>query len=140
MLQGVLFLEGYYEVFWGHEPVGKVQLMQKGLYCRVLCRCRLPEDQVLRLYAVQNGKQENLGVLVPEGEGFFLDKMIPAKRLGSGDTKFIVSSGMHSANAGRFVPISPEEPFLYIDRLKTAFLESEHGKIGIRIQQNPEAV
>jgi len=50
-----------------------------------------------------------------------------------------LSAGAGELN-GKFVPICPEEPFLYIDRLKTAFLESEQGKIGIRIQQHPEAI
>ena len=132
-------MEEIYAVCFAYKPVGKVQLMQQGLYYRILCRCRIPLDQVCRLYAVSEGRKENLGVVVPEGDGFFLDRKIPAKRLGTGKLQFVLSTG-GGTKCGTFVPIKPEEPFLYIDRLKTAFLQSENGKIGIRIEESPEAV
>lgn len=132
-------MENCYEVYFGSELAGKVQLLRQGLYYRVICRCRISGDQVYRLYAVLKDKRENLGVLVPEGDSFFLDKKIPVKRIGEGIPRFSVSSGEVSQR-GKFVPICPEEPFLYIDRLKNAFLQSEHGKIGIRTEEKPEAV
>ena len=132
-------MEEQYEAFLGNRPVGKVQLTRQGLYFRVVCRCMLPSDGVYRLYAMGDGRRENLGVVVPDGEGFLLDKRIPAKRIGSGHPQFILSSGTPSPS-GTFFPISPEEPFLYIDRLKHAFLESENGKVGIRIKECPETV
>ena len=132
-------MESCYEVFFGKEVAGKVQLLRQGLYYRVICRCHIPGDQVYRLYVVQGGQRENLGVVVPDGDGFLLDKKIPVKRIGDEIPRFILSSG-GSPLPGKFIPICPEEPFLYIDRLKTAFLESEHGKVGIRTDEHPEAV
>ena len=139
MLQGAFCLEGYYEVYLGNHAAGKVQILRQGLYCRVICRCRIDSDQVYRLYAVSEDSRENLGVVVPEGDGFLLDRKIPVKRLGNGKLRFVLSCGVGGL-PGKFVPISPEEPFFYIDRLKTAFLQSERGKVGIRIEENPEAV
>lgn len=139
MLQGVFSLEGCYEVFFGNRVAGKVQVMRQGLYYHLLCRCRIPSDQVYRLYGIGGSIRENLGVLVPEGDGFVLDKKIPVKHLGTEKLRFEVSSGL-PAYSGEFVPICPEEPFLYIDRLKTAFLQTEHGKVGIRTEKRPEAV
>ena len=130
-------MEQCYEVTYGNDAVGKVQVISQGLYCRIICRCRGSYAQVLRLFADEQGNRDNLGVLIPEGEGLLLDKKIPAKRLGSGNLRFYLSSG--GCDGGRFVPICPEEPFLYISRLKNAFLESEQGKIGIRIKEHPEA-
>ncbi len=131
-------MDGFFEVYQGNRIAGKVQLIPQGLYVRVICRCRIEGGQVYRLFAVSGDHRENLGVPVPEGDGFLLDKRIPAKRLAEG-VRFLLSAGAGELN-GKFVPICPEEPFLYIDRLKTAFLESEQGKIGIRIQQHPEAI
>ena len=131
-------MDGFFEVYQGNRIAGKVQLIPQGLYVRVICRCRIEGEQVYRLFAVSGDHRENLGVPVPEGDGFLLDKRIPAKRLAEG-VRFLLSAGAGELN-GKFVPICPEEPFLYIDRLKTAFLESEQGKIGIRIQQHPEAI
>ncbi len=132
-------MEEQYEVDFAGRQAGKVQLLRQGLYVRIICRCTVPGDQVLRLYAVLGDKRENLGVVVPDGDGFLLDKKIPAKRLGEGKLKFMLSSGS-GQRPGKFVPICPEEPFFYIDRLKDAFLQSEHGKIGIRTEEHPEAL
>ena len=131
-------MEGIYEVFLGTAPVGKVQLIRQGLYYKIQCRCRIEGDMVYRLYVVTGGSRENLGVVVPEGDGFILEKRIPAKRLGEGNMQFLLSTGA-GVDRGAFVPICPEEPFRYIDRLKNAFLETENGRVGIRIQENAAA-
>lgn len=119
--------------------VGKVQLIRQGLYYRVICRCQLPVDLVYRLYAVLENGRENIGVVIPEGDGFLLDKKIPVKKLGGNGLRFVVSTGGNKVD-GKLVPVSPEEPFLYIDRLKNAFLETDNGKVSIRLEENPEAV
>lgn len=139
MLQGVFSLEGCYEVYFGNRSCGKVQVQRQGLYLRLICRCTIPSDQVYRLYGVFASRRENMGVLVPEGDCFFMDRRIPAKRFGEEMPRFEVSSGQQ-ALSGEFIPICPEEPFLYIDRLKTAFLQTENGKVGIRTEKRPEAV
>lgn len=94
---------------------------------------------MFRLYAVSGAHRESIGVVVPEGDGFFLEKKVPVKRLSGEEVHFLLSSGEETAR-GCFVPIVPDEPFGYIERLKTSFLQSEHGKIGIRIEKSPEAV
>ena len=132
-------MESYYEVYLGNKQVGKVQIIQQGLYRRVICRCRMQDTGIYRLYAVFGGRQENIGVIVPDGEGWILDKKIPEKRL-RGDIERFVLSDNRNVQHESFVAISPEEPFLYIDRLKNAFLESENGRIGVRIQQHPDAI
>ena len=131
-------METCYEVCYGNEAIGKVQLRKEGLYYRVICRCVVPGKEIYRLFVQQGSRRESLGVLVPEGDGLVLNKRIPAKRFLDGASAFVVSTGAGSST-GEFIPICPEEPFLYIHRLKTAFLDSENGKIGIRIKKNPEA-
>ena len=130
-------MEEVYEVLLGNRTVGKVQLQRNGLYCRVICRCAVEGREIRRLYGVWPDRRECFGVLVPEGDGFVLDKRIPVKRLGEGTGTFTLSSAP-AKPAGTFVPICPEEPFRYIDQLQHSFLESEHGKIGIRLKKSPE--
>ena len=132
-------MEGEYLVAYQGKTVGKVQVIQQGLYYRVICRCQVPQSPILRLYGVWEDKRENLGVVLPAEKGAALDKKILAKRFGQGQVQFQLCQGAGNL-AGRFVPISPEEPFEYIERLKTSFLESRQGKIGIRIYEPPEAV
>ena len=125
-------MEGYYEVFFGRSAVGKVQVIRQGLYYRFICRCKLPGDGIYRLCVLCGESQNNLGVVVPEGTGFGLDKVIPAKKLDKGKPEFFLAP-RHEPVSGLFVPISPEEPFYYIAKLKDAFLENRNGKVGVVI-------
>lgn len=131
-------MEGIFQVYLGNLPAGKVQVIRQGLYYKITCRCQINGDMIYRLYAVTGDKRENLGVVVPDGDGFVLEKKIPIKQIGEKEPQYILSMGA-GFDRGTFVPICPEEPFAYIDRLKTAFLETENGKIGIHLQQNPGA-
>ena len=84
--------------------------------CRVLARC--------------GEKEVSLGVLVPQDGGFQLETRIPVKRVGEGELSFSVAP-RHRTAAGKFVPLSPEEPFRYITRLKDAYLEQRNGQLGL---------
>lgn len=124
-------MEGNYEVYFGGQPSGKVQVLRQGLYYRFICRCQLTGDVICRLWVYCGDKHENLGVVVPTGDGFGLDTKIPAKRLGEGELRFTL--GPKHEQAGTFVPIYPEEPFAYIERLKDAFLVRKNGQVGVMI-------
>lgn len=132
--KGECFLEGTYNAVLAGKNVGTVQVIKEGLYCRFRCRCKL-EDDVCRLMVSCGDKQENLGVLVPSGEGFYLETKIPAKRLGQGKPVFSVIPN-RAVLTGKFIPISPEEPFAYIARLKEAYLVTRNGQQGIVIREN----
>jgi len=127
-----------YEVFFGKDKAGKVQVLREGLYYRFICRCRISGEVVCRLVVRCGENQENLGVVVPVGDGFGLDKRIPVKHLGDGEMQFslIPKTGLPE---GKFVPIYPEEPFSYIARLKDAFLARQNGQVGILIKEKQGA-
>ena len=126
-------MEGNYTVCFGQQPVGKIQVLRQGLYYRFICHCKLTGDVVCRLTVRCGDAQEKLGVLIPMGDGFGLDKKIPAKRLGEGKMEFYLGPN-HDQVMGKFVPIYPEEPFSYIERLKDAFLANHNGQVGIIIK------
>ena len=128
---------GNYEVFFGNQQAGKVQVTRQGLYYRFVCRCKLTGDMVCRLYVSCGGQRENLGVVVPVGEGFGLDTRQSVKRFRAGEPSFSLVPKNEMAS-GQFVPIVPEEPFAYIERLKTSFLVKKYGHMGILLEdQNP---
>ena len=130
-------MTGDYEVFFGNQPVGRVQVLRQGLYYRFVCRCKLTGDVVCRLYVSCGGQLENLGVVVPEREGFGLDTRQSVKRFRAGEPSFSLVPKNEMAS-GQFVPIVPEEPFAYIERLKTSFLVKKYGQMGILLEdQNP---
>ena len=138
MQQGVFCLEGSFEVYLGDKPAGKLQITREGLYYRLLCRCQVPDEMVYRLFAVSDKERVNLGVVIPDGDGFTLERRIPAKQLQSG-SRFVLSA-RSDTEEGRFVPVYPEEPFTYISQLETAFLEVRAGQVGAYWKQKPGAV
>lgn len=123
-------MEGNYEVSFGKDKAGKVQVLREGLYYRFICRCKLTGDVVCRLAVRCGDKEENLGVVVPMGDGFGLDKKVPVKHLGEGKMEFFLGPKRDNIG-GKFVPIYPEEPFAYIVRLKDAFLTRQNGQVGV---------
>ncbi len=122
-------MEGMYPVYFGDGEVGKVQVSREGLYYRFSCRCILSGNVVCRLRVDCGGKRESLGVVVPMGEGFGLDTRVPVKRIGEGTPRF--SLGAKTESRGEFIPLSPEEPFAYLERLKESFLEIRNGQAGV---------
>lgn len=83
-------MEGYYPVSYQGKPVGKVQVLRKGLYYSFHCRCRMESDIVCRLIAKWANGWENLGIPVPEGDGLELNRRLPAKRLGEEHLEFML--------------------------------------------------
>ena len=123
-------MEGIYQVLFGDKPVGKVQVTKEGLYYRFYCRCRMAGEVVSRLAVCWPDKQENLGILVPVDGGFGLNTRVAAKKCRQEKPEFRVLPHK-SELQGKFIPLSPEEPFAYIQRLKDAFFERRYGQPGI---------
>ena len=122
-------MEGYFAIYLNGQSVGKVQVSREGLYYRFSARCQLTGDSVCRLMA----NDVSLCILVPLGDGFGLDTKQSAKRF-SGDWDFQISPN-RPVLEGRFVPIKPEEPFSYIERLKTAYLVKRDKQVGILLNE-----
>ena len=123
-------MEGNYEVLLWDKPVGTVQVSREGLYYRFDCRCHLTDDTVCRVTA---GK-ESLGILVPCGDSFELNTKLPVKRFGDTVPEFRLVPNKPVLE-GKFIPIKPEEPFAYIERLKDAYLVQREERIGICIKE-----
>lgn len=130
-------MEGTYPLLFGNERAGQVQISREGLYCCFSCRCRLPEKGIYRVQMLLSGRRENLGILVPEGDAFVLKTRLPAKRLGEEMPEFLLTSNC-PVTEGKFVPIKPEEPFAYLERLKEAYLARQNGQIGACFREMQE--
>ena len=122
------------ELDFGGKPVGRVRAERKGLYYVFRCRCTLSGETAFRLVARCGEKEEDLGVLVPIDGGFGLDTRRPVKRLGEGELRFSLLS-KHDAPKSRFEPISPQEPFAYLQHLKDAYLAEQNGRLGARWEE-----
>ena len=125
-------MDGKYEVFWKDRAVGTVETAREGLYWRFTCRCHLPGGEMLRLWMACGEKEIDLGLCVPMGEGFGTDKRIPASRCDPEKPRFSLRC-KDDPLSGKFIPLSPEEPFRYLHRLENAYLEKRNGRLGICI-------
>lgn len=90
-----------------------------------------------RLMVTCGSSQESLGILVPMEGSFVLNTKLPVKRIGEGNMIFTLVS-KQEGHMENFVPISPEEPFAYISRLKESFLIHRNGQPGINIKKVQE--
>jgi len=123
-----------YDILLGGQPVGKAQVEKEGLYYRISCRCRLSGEVVCKVEVSCGDRGESLGVLVPESGAFVLSTRIPAKKLGEGPLQFRVVP-RQIRTEGKFVPISPEEPFAYLSRLENAYMQVRNGQTGIVLRE-----
>ena len=123
-----------YPIYKGQIQLGKVQLLKEGLYYKLCCRCRSPGEQIYRLTAVSGEARVNLGILAPVGDGFGLDRKVPIRHLGDGDLEFQVAPA-HGTVEGRFVPLSPTEPFSYLEHLKNSIFTTKNGRPGLIIKE-----
>ena len=127
-------MEGNYPVYFGEQAVGRVQVKREGLYYRFSCRCRPAGGEMHRLWMICGEKETDLGLCVPMGyDSFGTEKRIPVKQCGPGEPTFCLRH-KDDIFRGKFIPLSPEEPFQYIHRLETAFLEKRGTRLGIVIK------
>ena len=119
-----------YEVFQDGKPVGKVEVFREGLYCRFSCRCRPVGEEIRRLWMICGEREVDLGLCVPMDGGFGTEKRIPVRQCGTGMPEFELRHKEDTLR-GKFIPLSPEEPFQYLHRLATAFLEKRGTRLGI---------
>ena len=130
-------MEGIYSLDFGGQTVGRVEVTKEGLYYRFRCSCRITGDVVCKAVVVWGNVRESLGILVPTGTEFTLDRRMPVRHFPEGVPKFSV---MPSRPDGKeqFIPIRPEEPFDYIEKLKHAYLVRQNGILGIVIRESAE--
>lgn len=125
-------MDGEFDILMGKEVIGKATVEQQGLYYRFSCRCNISGAVMCRITVSCNGHHENLGVLIPMGNGFGLNTKLAVKKLGKGPFQFRALP-KHQKSEGEFIPVYPDEPFAYLTRLQNAFLEIRNGQVGVII-------
>lgn len=130
-------METFYSITRKGKDCGKVSVKQQGLYYHFQCRCTVDSDDIHRLVLSCGDIQENLGILVPYEGSFVLTTKIPIKQIKEGNWSFQIIPKRNIPD-NHFIPISPEEPFAYVSRLKESFLVYQNGQPGIQIAKMQE--
>lgn len=123
-------MEGAYPVMLGKEEIGQAQVIRQGLYYQIRCRCKLTGEVMHRLVLIAEDQEENLGIPAPEGAWFCLTKRLPVSRI-SGRILHIHARPRSAVLRESFIPLKPEEPFLYLQRLRDARLAEQDGQLGV---------
>ena len=116
-------MTGIYDIYRGGEKIGKAEVRREGLYYRFRCCCDLTGEVMYRLTVTCGDKTENLGIPVPNGNEFVLSKRLPVSRF-TAETPEFHAVPKHEPLPEKRIPISPETPFDYIERLENAVAES----------------
>ena len=125
---------GSYEIRMGNNVVGRATVEKQGLYYRFFCRCKITGEGMRRIVVSCGEIREDLGICIPMGDGFGLEKKVPCKRFGAQTPDFQLLP-KYPGMRGKFVPVYPDEPFAYMSRLKEAFLDVRDGQQGIVITE-----
>ena len=125
-------MEGIHGVYFGERLCGKVQVQKENLYYRIICRCKINSELVCRLRVQFENGMENVGILTPVEDGFGLCTRLPVKRFLDKPIKFVLTP-VSEGRKGQYIPILPEEPFGYIEKLKTSYLAKKDGSYGVLI-------
>ncbi len=126
-----------YKIMLGDCCAGTAQVSREGLYYRIQCRCQLSGEVMYKIMASFGETQIDLGICVPKGDKFVLEKRIPAKQIGEGHIEFSLVP-RHLSVQGLFIPIRAEEPFAYLQHLENAYLEARNGQLGAVIESFTE--
>lgn len=124
-----------YQIYLGKEVIGTADVEKQGLTYCIRCRCRISGEVAYKVIATCNGKEADLGLLVPENGAFQLTSRVPAKKLGAGELTFRAVP-RHVVPDGMFIPVTVDEPFKYLSRLENAFMVRRGEATGIQLMSN----
>lgn len=108
-------MERTYPVTKNGQTIGSVIIEEEGLYYHLHCTCKLSVMQRVSLYA----NNDELGLLVPEGEVYCLSKKIPRKKLSEDQIQFYLMDRNESEKSV-LIPVSSGEIFPAIDKVRKA--------------------
>lgn len=125
-----------YDVSLDGNVIGNVSVTAEGLYTGLLCQCKLPDGQIYRLVLNCNGQKHDLGICVPTGQYYTVNKRVPSKQIGQGEMKFYIVPKYQREDTV-FVPISSNARFAYIRELEKLRLIVTNENYGCCISDHP---
>ena len=120
-----------YELFYNNRIAGTVILNKEGAYYRINGKFNQNNPGLYRLYADNGIEFLNICMGIPQDGSVSFSARLPIRQLGKGEITFFVKQGN---NKDLFVRFTEKNPFSYLDRLDSAYLDKQDGVCGIRIK------
>ena len=83
-------MKNKYPVTFKSREVGIAVVEKEGLYNHIRIDCKMPSGSVERAFAYVDENKIPLGVCVPRGDRFCIDKRIAVSKFPAGDLHFII--------------------------------------------------
>ena len=77
------------DIILNGQVVGNCIVTKEGLYYRFQCNCRFEDRGVHKLFVGMNSNAIPLGICIPVGDKFILDKRIPISQIGDAISSII---------------------------------------------------
>ena len=122
-------MEGKWNVYYEDRLAGSCELVRQGLYYKILCRCDRVTDGICRLTLRCGDSAVDLGVLVPVGDGYGLERWVPVKHLPEGELRFCIRA-TERKRGDKFIPVRSDEPFAHLALLDCARFARREGEVG----------
>lgn len=123
------------KVWLNGEVAGSVCITKEGLYTRFLCQCRLPDNHIYRLSLSCNGQKTDLGICVPQGEYYTVNKIVKSRQIGDGEMCFQIIPTTEKTKDS-FIPLLPNQPFDYISKIENMILCVDNDGYGVLIEDH----
>lgn len=112
-----------YQITWNGSSVGNAELHKEGMFYRFLCRCRLPNKGLYRVIVTDGENKYDLGICVPEGNGYSCVARVPCNQLKGNNLSF----ALMGSEEKRGITIASGKPFAHLDKLNAARLHFANG-------------
>ena len=103
-----------FSIHYEKNQVGYAKCTRQGLYYHISCDVKRIDNNLYRVYVIDSSKIMDLGICVPEGNRFVINKRIPIKSFDGEPERFILIA---DADVKHFVPVLENVPFDYIQKL-----------------------
>lgn len=117
-----------FPIFYLGEECGNARLETQGLYCRIICQCRIPTQVICKIKLIADGNVFALGTCIKEGNRYIIDTKLPLKYIQGKKLKFL----MHAdGDQWDFYPIDENKAFPHLRSVHKARMAYRNGKVGI---------
>ncbi len=118
------------DLIWKDQVVGTAEAKRQGLYYKI--SCSFDRTGYYELIVRAGEKKVNLGLCIPQGEGFGLVTRIPVKKIGGEPDGFFL---LERGTGERFAPVEEGKPFAHIGGLRMARFSEQEGREGVTLPE-----